>query len=216
MKRAGFFMLVLFPAILLGRGNPWKAGLSSLILPGSGEHYLGLKTRTYGFLAAEISLWLTYAGFTYHARRLDEDYRIYAYSKCGADPDRVDSDYWQAIELNMNRDAYMEKLWREARSYYPDNPDSQEAYVRQHAVAGDWNWPSKAEWFHFQDMRKASRITRQRAEVTFGFIIVNHIASAVDAFISSRLLGDSGASSFDLDIRINPSGRSTVALYRKF
>jgi len=45
---------------------------------------------------------------------------------------------------------------------------------------------------------------------------VNHVASAVDAFISSRLLGDSGASSFDFDIRINPSGRSTVALYRKF
>ncbi len=208
-------IVFLLPSLLFAGDNALKAGLSSLILPGLGERYLGLKTRAYGFLTTEVSLWLTYAGFSYHARRLDEDWRTFAYTHCGADPTREDEDYWKALEMNMSREDYLEDLWREARQYYPDNPDSQAIYVQKNAISGDWCWPSRKVWFRFQDIRKAARKAYIRAEIVLGCILANHIASAIDAFISAKLLGDNSAM-IDIDMSINPRGRSSFVVLKRF
>jgi len=190
--------------------SPFKSAFLSLLLPGSGEYVMGAKNKAYMFFALESGLLLSIAGFTIHKGSLINDYKIYAYRNASADFKRKDENYWNAVELYISRFSYLQSLLREARRIYPDDPDKQREYVESHAIPGEWNWPNKDTWFRFQDMRKAVRITDNRLKVTLGVLIVNHIASALDAFISARL------KKFSISYKFQPEGTSTLGLQIHF
>ena len=190
--------------------SPLKSALFSLLVPGSGEYMIGAKNRAYMFFTLESGLLLSLAGFKIHKNSLIDDYRIYAHQNAYADFRRSDEDYWSAVELYMSRESYIESLLREARRIYPDDPDKQWEYVESHAISGEWNWPDKNTWFRFQDMRKMVRVTDNRLKVTLGVLIVNHVASALDAFITARL------KKFSLSYKVEPEGISHIGLQMHF
>jgi hypothetical protein len=210
--RPKIFLFILLMGFTYGDGtvSPLKSAFFSLIVPGSGEYILGAKSKAYMFFALESSLLLSIAGFTIHKNSLVDDYRIFAFKYADADFERRDEEYWSAVELYISRASYMESLYREARRIYPDDPDKQREYVESRAVSGEWSWPNKGTWFRFQDMRKAVRVTDTRIKVTLGLLIVNHIASALDTFISARL------KKFSLSYRFQPEGLSRIGLQIHF
>ncbi len=63
-----------------------KAALYSLILPGSGEYYLGKKSRGYGFMAAEAGIWCGYAGMLTRSRMLEDQYKAFGTQNADMDP----------------------------------------------------------------------------------------------------------------------------------
>lgn len=166
-----------------------KVAFYSLILPGSGEYILGTKRKAYGFFASEAVFILGTIGFKIHENGLLNDAKIFASQYAKADYNREDEDYWYNVEMYMSKEAYLENLWRQARRLYPDEPSKQEEYVNSHAIKGDWQWVSKSRWFHYQDIRKSWREAGTRAKVFLTMLLINHLASFLDSYITAKLKG---------------------------
>ena len=190
----------------------WKAIGISLLVPGSGELYLGNTKSAVPFIAAEVASWLAYFGFRVHGDALTTEYKLFAHSYISADPNNPNEDYWYVMEMYYSRDVYIERLLREARQIYPDDPAAQQDYVQSHAISADWAWPSKSVWFAYQDRRKAARTAYERARIMLGVMILNRLASAAEIFFS-RHNNNSGVS---LDMRVLPNGKFMVGFVKLF
>jgi len=211
LKKLSFLILLTFQARPLEAD--WKDIALSFLLPGYGEIKQGAKLRGYSYIGIESFLMLGWAGFTVHGRSVEKDYIAFAYSNAGANPWREDEEYWLAVEQYISHEKYLEYLRREARQLFPDSPEAQKRWVDEHDVGGEWKWKSKKEWFLFQDIRKEARTSFQKAKICFVFLLANHIASGVDAFITERL--KRRGISFLPDIRIEPHCL-TLQLKRNF
>ncbi len=190
--------------------SKFKAVLLSAIVPGAGQAYLGETTQAEIFLGIEVASWASYLGFRHHGYALRNQAISYAYTYGSLSVTHPDEDFWYAVEMNQSRAKYIEKLFREARQIYPDAPDSQVAYVNRNAVAGSWSWPSENEWFHFQDLRKASRDAYQRALIVTGVMVANRVASVVELLINRR------SQSVSFRMGITPGGVVVLGMNRRF
>jgi len=161
--------------------------LMSLLLPGSSQILYGSKIKGYAFVATEIFGFMGDFYYRHAASVMRLRYKIYAYTEANADPGITDDDYWNAIERRRTRDEYIQYLWRQARSRYPQNPEKQQQYVNQHMVQGTWSFPTLDSWFRYRKMRRQERSNLENAGVMVGVIIANHIFSALDAFVSTKL-----------------------------
>lgn len=93
------------------------------------------------------------------------------------------------MEKYRSYDEYYEMLYREARQIYPDDPAMQDKYVKEHAKTYiRWKWTSTEDWYTYQDKRRFYRELSNKTVVLLGFILTNHLASFIDAVITSRLL----------------------------
>ncbi len=195
---------------LHAEGSKLKAVALSVLVPGAGQAYLGRTTQAEAFITAEVASWIAYFGFRHHGYALENQAISYAYTYGNLSVTAPDERFWKALELNISRDMYIENLFREARQFYPDDPDSQVAYVNAHAVPGSWQWPSENEWFHFQDLRTASRSAYQKAMLVTGVLILNRIASVVELFVNIP--------SKDVSLRMgaSPYGIVAVGLNKRF
>lgn len=148
-----------------------KAFLLSLLLPGMGERYAGARGRSQGFLGAELTLWLGYAGFVTWSDWRQEESRSYAASHAGADPAGKDDIYY--VNIGNYDDIYQynaAKLrQRNLNDYYRD------------VEAMYWKWDSAASKAQFDRIRLASERASNRATFMLGAIFANHLVSAIDA-----------------------------------
>ncbi len=183
----------------------------SLILPGSSQIMNGSKIKGYSFIATEIFGILGNFYYRREARQFRERYRTYAYTVAGADPSVEDENYWNAIERRRSREEYIEYLWRLARSYYPTDPERQQEFVNSRMVQGNWSFPTLEEWFGYRKLRRQERSSLSDAGVMIGVIIANHIFSALDAFVSTKLAGRK----VSFKTMINPE-RSSIFVSFKF
>ncbi len=179
------------PVWLLSWISP-KALALSLVLPGTGEAYLGYSHRAVPFWVADAISWTSLVTFRNLEARTVEAYRGFAYHYAGADPRRTDEEYWHAVEFYLNREAYLEALWMEARSLYPNDPEAQASYVAQRDVGGTWAWPSQGRWFRFQDLREQARSYESWGTVAVGLLLANRLASVLDVFLLERTQGHWG------------------------
>ncbi len=166
-----------------------KNATMSLIIPGSSQILYGSKIKGYSFVATEIFGILGNFYYKREAQKFVERYRTYAYTIAGADPTIENEDYWDAMERRRTRDEYIEYLWRVARSYYPTDPQKQQEFVNSRMVQGTWRFPTLEEWFGYRKLRRQERSSLSNASVMIGVIIANHIFSALDAFVSTKLAG---------------------------
>lgn len=191
--------------------NPGTAALFSLAVPGAGQLVQGQK-RGYLYLLAELALW---GGF-------------YALDQKGLDER---DDYEQFADENWDYAAYLD--WYDtycncenpigdydcrpiaehgSQEYYEDI-GKYATYWRWWNIDGDENDPDFV-WSDYSeddvsvrdsywDMRKESNRDLKRARYLMAAALLNHVVSAVDAFVSARspstAAGDAGASS-DLDL----------------
>jgi hypothetical protein len=154
-----------------GKKSVGLAALYSLLLPGMGELYAGGFSSGRYFLAAEGLLWLTYIGFDVYASSVRTDARTFAVSHAGIDPAGKQDQYYVDIGNFMNIDEYNQKKLR----------DRDLALVYDPAAGYAWQWDSDASRANFKDLRIKSDQVFNNMRYVGAAILVNHIASAINA-----------------------------------
>jgi len=148
-----------------------KAMLLSLLFPGLGERYAGRSGRAQAFLAAEISLWLSYAGFMTYQDWRRNDYRSYAAANAGISlAGKSDSYFVDVGNYNSIEEYNAAKLrQRNLPAYYQDV----EKYY--------WKWSSTSQKEKFEQLRLSAERAGNHGLFVLGAVVANHLISAIDA-----------------------------------
>ncbi len=148
-----------------------KAVAYSLLLPGMGELYAGGFDSGKYFLIAESGLWLTFTSFELYGNWLQNDARKFAAGHSAASVDGKDDQFFVNIGNFNNVYDYNEKKLRDR--------DLGGLYD----VSGPffWRWDSDQSRMKFRDLRVKSDNVINNVRFVVGAIIINHIASAVNA-----------------------------------
>jgi hypothetical protein len=153
------------------RKSPALAAIYSLLLPGMGELYAGGFSSGKYFLMAEGALWLTYGAFAVVGNSQQEDARTYSISRAGIDPTGKDDQFYVDIGNFMTTEEYNDKQLR----------DRQPELLYSRAKGEGWTWESDAARQAYKDERLASEHTYNNQKFVVAAIVVNHIASAINA-----------------------------------
>jgi hypothetical protein len=204
--------------------------LASAVLPGAAQYMMG-DDRWVPYAAAEVWALVSYIQQRQSARRVERRYRDLAWQvarrvSVGERRDTV-FEYYEAMayftssgewlpggQPETQEGTYNGEIWKLARALYfpggrPAPPGSaayQQAlqYYLQRAIPPGYAWAwgaSNLEQQVFADLIVESDAAFRSATRYLGFIFANHIASSVDALITTRLRQLSGAS---LDVESTP------------
>lgn len=184
------------PAISLndetGAGiTPRSAALSSLLMPGLGEHHLGANLRAKAFFGLEAAGWIAVAAFLWRGYSRENAYKDYAIAYAGVKGTGHSDDYYKTIGEYLTNDGpggYNEEIRREARDlYYPD-VEAMEAYYRSHAITGDagWLWRTEDVYRRYGALRSGSRFSYRVALYSAIGMAALRVASAADAVMLAR------------------------------
>jgi hypothetical protein len=143
----------------------------SLVLPGMGELYAGGFESGKYFLMAESGLWLTFTSFELYGRWVQSDARSFAASHASASIDGKDDQFFVNVGNFDDVYQYNEKKLRDrdlGSVYDPNGP-----YY--------WQWDSDASRARFKDLRVKSDNIFNNVRFVVAGVILNHIASAINA-----------------------------------
>ncbi len=165
-----------------------RAVLYSLLLPGTGELYMGYNTRAKATLGAEAGIWTGFVYFRYQGGMRKDSYRELANVNAGVEGER-DEDYYQAIAYYISSEDFNVDILREARFYYPDSRELQLGYWEANGYFDDdaWEWKSAAAMEDYCNVRTESRKSYRRATLMLGFAVLNRMVSVVGLYVSSRV-----------------------------
>ncbi|MEJ2542732.1 MAG: hypothetical protein P8Y99_01560 [Calditrichaceae bacterium] len=161
---------------MVGQKSIGLAFFMSLVLPGSGEYYMGRRTQTAWFLTAEILLWTGLTANSLYTDHLREEYRIYAIQHAGIDRDGKDKQFWMDIgkynsiyDFNEQRlrDRYFDAI------YYDESADF-------------WLWDSKDSRLEYDESRLRANEIKNQSVYFFASIVLNHLISAVNSLRIAR------------------------------
>ena len=147
------------------------AVLYSLLLPGMGEYYSGSFSTGKYFLAAEGVLWLGYAGMDIYGISVRNDARQFAVAHAGLSPSGKDDQYFVNVSNFLSIDEYNQQKLRDR------TPDQ----LYDPAAGFSWQWDSDADRAVFRDQRITSERAFNNLRFVVAAIVVNHIASAINA-----------------------------------
>jgi hypothetical protein len=169
-----------------------KAFFLSFLVPGLGERYVGADPKATAFFAAEITMWLTYAGFvTYHEWR-KEDYKTFAASQAGVDLTGKSDSYF--VDVGNYASIYEYNAAKLRGRNLP-------AYYRD-IEANYWQWDSESSRRKYDQLRISADKADNRSTFMLGIILANHVISAIDAVWSVHKYNKSSLLSPDLDIKL--------------
>lgn len=149
----------------------FRSVVYSLILPGMGELYAGGFDNGKYFLMAESGLWLTFASFELYGHWLQNDARRFAASHASASIDGKDDQFFVNLGNFTSVYDYNEKKLRDrdvADLYDPNGTFF-------------WEWDSDQSRARFRGLRVKSDNVFNNVRFVVAAIIVNHIASAINA-----------------------------------
>lgn len=162
------------PVLVPEPGSKKSVGLAvlySLLLPGMGELYAGSFSSGRYFLAAEGVLWLTYGGMDIYGISVRDDARQFAAAHAGLNPAGKDDQYFVNVGNFFSIDAYNQQKLQDRT---PDKLyDPSTGFV--------WQWDSDANRAVFRDQRITSERAFNNLRFVVAAIVVNHIASAINA-----------------------------------
>lgn len=166
--------------------NALLTALMSAVVPGAGQIRNGSTLRGLVFMALEVSGWVAYGAFQQGAREKRSEYDGFAgdywdydrYHTRAPDPDSCSIYGCPAGLWNEDADAeILAALEGGQRSRFHE-------YVRRDAYACGWDTPeSRALYRSLWDDRESLLSAKSW---TGRLIFLNHLASAVDAFIGAR------------------------------
>lgn len=202
LRLAGMAMVVVVMATTAHGGeglqgkSMGKALLFSMLLPGTGQQYIGSQKRARVMWTAEAAVWTTYALFTVQGNNREDRYKEMAGLYAGVSGDRDDG-YYQAIGFYTSNYEYNIDVRREARYIYPYDPDLQDQYVLENGYFGNdgWEWDSLTRQLEYRDTRTASKESHRRATLTLGFAVLNRMVSMIDVYLTFKLSDDGRLSS---------------------
>jgi hypothetical protein len=156
------------PAVLQPKSKG-KAFLFSFVLPGLGEKYVGADRKGAVFMATELTLWLSYAGFITYRDWRKEDYKTYAATHAGVDLDGKSDSYFVDVgNYDSIHDYNAAKLrQRNLADYYRD------------IEANFWQWESQQQREKFDQLRISADRADNQSLFVIGAIFANHILSAL-------------------------------------
>jgi hypothetical protein len=183
-----------------------KAFLMSLILPGSGELYLGSRNMAVIFFSTEVALWSAYFLFNWISDIKADDYSLYASAHAGANVRGKPHQFFVNIEDFDNLAAYNQAMLqdRQPQLMYPEDGSY------------DWSWDSRASRDRFEKMRLSSDRFESAGLFVIGGVILNHLVSGIDAI---RLAHKTGAAqSNPLQVRFAGlrEGGMKVMVWKRF
>lgn len=165
-----------------------KALLLSLVVPGTGQQYIGSHKRARGMWVAEAAIWTTYAVFTVQGSNREDKYKEMAGMFAGVSGSR-DDDYYEAIGYYITNYEYNIDVKNESRYIYPYDPALQDQYVLDNGYFGGdaWEWDSVDRQLEYKDTRTASKESYRRATLTVGFAVLNRMVSMIDVYLTFKL-----------------------------
>ncbi len=150
--------------------NPGLAIIYSLLLPGMGELYAdGYSSGKY-FTIAEGALWGMFIGMNTYANWQKDRYKSYAVTNGGVSPSGKNDDFYATIGDYSSIDQYNEEkaLNRDFSALY-------------NVETNYWNWPTTEQRKTYRGMWTSSEQTFNDIRFVVGALIVNRIASAINA-----------------------------------
>ncbi|MGD9140966.1 MAG: hypothetical protein PVJ42_05450 [bacterium] len=163
-----------------------RAMLYSLLVPGTGELYMGYKTQAKVHLAGEAAVWAGFAYFRYQGGMREDTYKELAEINAGVDGEK-DDDYYQAIAYYISNEVYNVDILREARFYY-DSREQQLEYWENNGYFDEdaWEWRSIAAMDEYRDVRTESRKSYRRSTLMVGFAVLNRMISLVGLYVTTK------------------------------
>jgi hypothetical protein len=160
-----------------------RAALYSLILPGAGQYYVNKGFKAKMFFGIESVLWFSYAGFRKFGSYKDDASKGWAVLHAGANPDNTDNRYWVALTYYDNRDRNEPDGFgfNQMAAVY----DREEAPLFPETRLYYWNWENAEVRKKYRSLRNQSKTAYERADITVGMIIANHLLSAIEAYFSA-------------------------------
>lgn len=187
--------------------SPGKALLFSAAVPGTGQLYNGSK-RGFVYLGVEALSWFAY--FSFHSSGEDKQHEYQDYADGHWDIDRLKaaaSDTNCVTPPDSLDIARIEEFRETNEQHYYEDVGKLEAY--------SCGWDSPTNRQTYRDMRKESNrlLTNARRATTVAFI--NHVVSAVDAFLLARKFNKHLGQGIDMKLELvadvrNPRGKVTL------
>lgn len=153
-----------------------RAFFYSLLLPGTGEAYVGKTGYTKFFLSVETIGWGLFIANSLQVSSREEDYQNYAVQHAGIDRSGKEDQYWIDIGKFDTIYEYNEQRRRDRNidALYPESPDFA------------WRWDAEDNRLFYDAYRIDTRKIEDRQVYIFGVIILNHLASAINALRLAR------------------------------
>lgn len=209
------------------------AALMSAAVPGVGEYALGLD-RWVPRVALEGLGWWEYRAHRRDAREFERRYRTLACQVArrgfsGVCPDTADFEYYEqmgkgnssgrwdsdpataGLQPETDASTFNGRVWILAQQLY-SRPSDALLYYRIHAITPNflWDWGDNTleRTVYDEVIRRGDDAFRTSSRI-LGLILVNHVTSAVDAYIAGRLRE---LSRRQLDVRsgFEPAGGGAV------
>jgi hypothetical protein len=165
----------------------------SLVLPGTGEWYVGNAQSARYHLLAEGGIWITYASLKLHSQWLKNDAHTFARIHAGASFNGADGDYDVNIGNYMSFEDYNNaKLrYREYDLVYTD-------------ANCQWQWDTDANRQVFRSQRIKSSEAANNAKYVIGVAVINRVISAFRAGMLASNYNKSHAAVLHLEILNQP------------
>ena len=186
--------LSIFSFIYATKQHVGKSILKSAILPGWGEISNGNKTG-YVFLSNEVFLWFTKYYFHKESSLYEEASKYQARKYAHIDPtinfnEQFYLDLKGYMSSGFEPDGYNAYVVQLAKETYPDSLEAQQDYILENMYSDNfhWNWDDKDRKYDYKILRKRITQYSDYAGAMTGFIILNHLISAINsARISAKL-----------------------------
>jgi hypothetical protein len=151
--------------------SPSKAFFYSLLLPGTGEAYVGEKTQSTVFLAIEIVAWGLVVANIINVDTRQDDYKNFAVQHALVKRTGKDNQYWIDIGKFDTIFEYNEERIRErdVEAIYPENRFF------------SWSWDTGDNRLFYDSQRIETREIEQNRLYFFAAIALNHLVSAINA-----------------------------------
>ena len=184
--------------------SPGKAFLYSLIIPGSGQYYTHHETRGGIYLLTEV-VFLSVAYFYSQASdNAMANYKAYAdthFYYSTTDPERKSyQDLWPLLR---------ERVYAKVNLPYNKEGEYYELIGKLPELTFLWDEPWRQKYYY--DMRQDTNRLYKWHTIFTGFLIVNHIVSAFDAYISATTENMGVATNMDLH-----KGKIYVGVEKRF
>lgn len=198
--------LVSPPLLSPKRKDPNRAFMQSLILPGMGQIYTE-SNRGYAWLGAEVAFLIGYVVVSRQARQFKSDYVQGVKDGVAFFDGPTKFDQWNMEDFEH---ATMYDNWRNVYNESGGEPS--------HPRIGKWYWKDRKEFKKTDrkdqadspqrivalQARQDSNITYEKARTVLGLIILNHVASAIDARILAKVFNRNRQVSHRLNIELLP------------
>lgn len=151
--------------------------LLSLVLPGSGQYYMGERSAAALFLSSEALIWVgLFANDAYHDQ-LVNDYQTYAVQHAQVDPQGKSKQYWTDIGKYDDIYAFNEQRARQ-RYFDAMYEENQRNY---------WSWDVHQNRITYDANRLHANEVAARVVYFQAALVLNHLASGLHALYLARV-----------------------------